>query len=269
MVIVNTVVHVRADLGGTNDDVAFLFAAYGLGSMAVAVLLSRLLDRVPTRTVMLTGASAMAVLLVIASTGPGWMASLILWALARCGRVGDRHARGTAPAPLLRCRQPARRLRRAVRSLARLLARHLSSRRVAWREDRPWPDVPGHGCWSGRGSRGRADLLASERSGRGRTCPPGADAQFTACARRSPSARTRRLGGSGATPPSESPPADPPSARFGDRRPPRDLADRYRRWVTRRLPPNTGWFQEYGSGRVGLGASHEGRALTMDTSLSS
>ncbi|MBC6718558.1 MULTISPECIES: MFS transporter [Aurantimonas] len=81
MVIVNTVVVVRADLGGTNDDVAFLFAAYGLGSMAVAILLSRLLDRAPARTVMLTGASAMAGLLIIASTSPGWTGSLILWAL--------------------------------------------------------------------------------------------------------------------------------------------------------------------------------------------
>ena len=81
MVIVNTVVLVRADLGGTNNDVAFLFAAYGLGSMTVAILLSRLLGRVPTRTVMLAGASAMAGLLVVASFGPGWTGSLALWAL--------------------------------------------------------------------------------------------------------------------------------------------------------------------------------------------
>ncbi|MEH6719980.1 MAG: MFS transporter [Aurantimonas endophytica] len=81
MVIVNTVVLVRADLGGSNDDVAFLFAAYGLGSMAVAILLSRLLDRVPTRTVMLAGASAMAGLLAVASLGPGWIGGLALWAM--------------------------------------------------------------------------------------------------------------------------------------------------------------------------------------------
>lgn len=81
MVIVNTVVHVRSELGGSNDDVAFLFAAYGLGSMAVAILLARILDRLSARAVMIGGAAAMAVLLAIASLGAGWSASLVLWAL--------------------------------------------------------------------------------------------------------------------------------------------------------------------------------------------
>lgn len=81
MVIVNTVVLVRSRLGGTNDDVALLFAAYGLGSMAVAIGLSRLLARVPARFVMVSGAAAMAALLVAASVGPDWTGSLVLWAL--------------------------------------------------------------------------------------------------------------------------------------------------------------------------------------------
>ncbi|BDA84595.1 hypothetical protein Sa4125_21370 [Aureimonas sp. SA4125] len=72
---------VRSDLGGTNDDVAFLFAAYGLGSMTVAILLSRVLERVPARTVMVAGAAAMAGLLGTASVGPGWTGALVLWAL--------------------------------------------------------------------------------------------------------------------------------------------------------------------------------------------
>lgn len=81
MVIVNTVVHVRAELGGTNNDVAFLFAAYGLGSMTVAILLARILDRLSARAVMVGGAAAMAGLLVVASIGLGWTGSFILWAL--------------------------------------------------------------------------------------------------------------------------------------------------------------------------------------------
>ncbi len=81
MVIVNTVVLVRSRLGGTNDDVAVLFAAYGLGSMAVAILLSRLLHRVPARTVMVAGAASLACLLVVAGLDPGWTGSLVLWTL--------------------------------------------------------------------------------------------------------------------------------------------------------------------------------------------
>lgn len=81
MIIVNTVVHVRAELGGTNDDVAFLFAAYGLGSMAVAILLSRILDRVSARAVMIGGAASMTTLLALASLGLGWNGSFVLWAL--------------------------------------------------------------------------------------------------------------------------------------------------------------------------------------------
>ncbi|HDZ73259.1 MAG TPA: MFS transporter [Aurantimonas coralicida] len=81
MVIVNTVVHVRESLGGTNEDVAYLFAAYGLGSMTVAIILSRLLDRLPVRAVMVSGAGSMAVLLSFGSLGAGWEASVVLWAL--------------------------------------------------------------------------------------------------------------------------------------------------------------------------------------------
>lgn len=81
MVIVNTVVLVRSRLGGTNDDVALLFAAYGLGSMAVAILLSRLLTPMRARAVMMAGGIAMAGLLVAASVGPGWAGSLVVWSL--------------------------------------------------------------------------------------------------------------------------------------------------------------------------------------------
>jgi MFS family permease len=60
LVIVNTVVIVRGLLGGTEADVAIVLAAYGAGSMAVAFLLPRLLERVSDRPVMLAGAWLLA-----------------------------------------------------------------------------------------------------------------------------------------------------------------------------------------------------------------
>ena len=60
MVIVNTVVIVRGLLGGGEADVAIVLAAYGAGSMAVAFLLPRLLERVSDRPVMLAGAGLLA-----------------------------------------------------------------------------------------------------------------------------------------------------------------------------------------------------------------
>jgi MFS family permease len=60
LVIVNTVVLVRGVLGGTESDVAVVLAAYGAGSMAVAFLLPRLLERVSDRPVMLAGAWLLA-----------------------------------------------------------------------------------------------------------------------------------------------------------------------------------------------------------------
>lgn len=55
MVIVNTVVYVRDRLGGSESDTALVLAAAGAGSMAVALLLPRLLDRLPDRPFMLGG----------------------------------------------------------------------------------------------------------------------------------------------------------------------------------------------------------------------
>lgn len=88
MVIVNTVVLVQADLGRPQQDVALLLAAYGGGSMVVALGLPRVLDAVPDRRVMLAGAATLPVLLLAAvgamsglAGGPQWAALLVLWAL--------------------------------------------------------------------------------------------------------------------------------------------------------------------------------------------
>jgi MFS family permease len=60
MVIVNTVVIVRGMLGGSEADVAIVLAAYGAGSMTVAFVLPRLLERASDRAVMLAGAWLLA-----------------------------------------------------------------------------------------------------------------------------------------------------------------------------------------------------------------
>jgi MFS family permease len=85
MVIVNTVVYVRETLGGTASEVAMAMAAAGSGSMLVALVLPRLLDRVRHRPVMLWGALLMAAGLAAAGTGPGFAALLPAWFLVGAG----------------------------------------------------------------------------------------------------------------------------------------------------------------------------------------
>src|SRR3546814_3119479 len=61
MVIVNTVVIVRGNLGLTQRDVAFTLAAFGAGSILAALTLPRILDRVADRTIMIGAAAAMMI----------------------------------------------------------------------------------------------------------------------------------------------------------------------------------------------------------------
>ena len=61
MVLVNTVVLVRADLGLGDTQVAIALGAFGSGSMLAALLLPRLLDNRPDRPVMIGGASVLVV----------------------------------------------------------------------------------------------------------------------------------------------------------------------------------------------------------------
>jgi MFS family permease len=79
MVIVNTVVLVRDVFGGSEQDVAIFLAAYGAGSMLVALVLPRLLDHLPDRPVMLAGAVALFPGLLMASTMPGMPTLLAIW----------------------------------------------------------------------------------------------------------------------------------------------------------------------------------------------
>lgn len=85
MVIVNTVVYVRDHLGGSETDTALAFAAAGAGSMTVALLLPRLLDRLPDRPFMLAGGALLGAGLLLGLTGPGLIALLPIWFLLGAG----------------------------------------------------------------------------------------------------------------------------------------------------------------------------------------
>ncbi|MEU3570131.1 MFS transporter [Kitasatospora sp. NPDC036755] len=94
MVIVNTVVYVRDQLGRAATDVPIALGAYGAGSMAVALLLPRVLERVPDRAVMLPAAfgivGLLALLAALTAAGPAgwrWPALLAVW--AAFGAVGS------------------------------------------------------------------------------------------------------------------------------------------------------------------------------------
>ncbi|MDO9713674.1 MFS transporter [Paracraurococcus lichenis] len=86
MVIVNTVVLVRAGFGLGQSEVAWTLAAYGLGSMAAALALPRLLgERLSDRTAMLAGAALLVAGLLAAPAAPSWAALLPIWALLGLG----------------------------------------------------------------------------------------------------------------------------------------------------------------------------------------
>ncbi len=85
MAIVNTVVYVRDHLGGSQSDTALAFAAFGAGSMAVALLLPRLLDWLPDRPFMLGGGALLAAGLIFGLTEPGMMMLLPVWFLLGVG----------------------------------------------------------------------------------------------------------------------------------------------------------------------------------------
>ncbi len=85
MVIVNTVVYVRNNLGGTESDTALAFAAAGAGSMVVALLLPRLLDRLPCRPFMLAGGVVLTAGLLLGIAGPGLGGLLLVWFILGAG----------------------------------------------------------------------------------------------------------------------------------------------------------------------------------------
>ena len=84
MVLVNSVVAVRGFLSLSDSALAWTMFAFGAGSMVAALLLPRLLDRIPDRPVMLGGAALMVVTLlgltgITAATGLHWNMLLTAW----------------------------------------------------------------------------------------------------------------------------------------------------------------------------------------------
>jgi MFS family permease len=85
MVIVNTVVLVKARLGLGETEVALALAAFGAGSMAAALMLPRLLDRVPDRPAMVTGGAILAAGSALGPLAGSLGAIMALWAVLGFG----------------------------------------------------------------------------------------------------------------------------------------------------------------------------------------
>ncbi|SFP93294.1 MFS transporter [Tranquillimonas alkanivorans] len=90
MVLVNTVVLVRGELGLSESAVAWTMGAFGAGSMLAALGLPRVLGRVSDRPVMLAGAGLLTATLVglatiIHGTGLSWPLLLGAWLISGIG----------------------------------------------------------------------------------------------------------------------------------------------------------------------------------------
>lgn len=84
IVVVSTVNHVRDGLGGSQSDVAWMLAASGTGTLLAALALPRVLDRIPARTVMTTGAGVLvaataAAVTLLATDLATWTATAVVW----------------------------------------------------------------------------------------------------------------------------------------------------------------------------------------------
>ncbi|WP_425052539.1 MFS transporter [Psychromarinibacter sp. S121] len=90
MVLVNSVVLVRANLGLDESALAWTMGVFGLGSMIAALTLPKLLDRLDDRPVMLAGAVTMVVALIAAAlttnaAALSWLMLLAVWLVIGLG----------------------------------------------------------------------------------------------------------------------------------------------------------------------------------------
>ena len=90
MVLVNSVVLVRGQLGLGESAVAWTMFAFGAGSMIAALILPRLLDHMPDRPVMVAGSLTMvvalfALALAITTVGLSWPMILAVWLIIGLG----------------------------------------------------------------------------------------------------------------------------------------------------------------------------------------
>jgi MFS family permease len=84
MVIVNTVVIVKGRLGLGDGNVALVLAVFGAGSMVTALLLPRLLDKIPDRPVMLTASGIVALILAALGAAVAFVPAMT-WAIVLVG----------------------------------------------------------------------------------------------------------------------------------------------------------------------------------------
>ncbi|OZI67328.1 MFS transporter [Bordetella genomosp. 11] len=85
MVIVNTVVIVKARFGLGEAEVAWALAAFGGGSMIAAFALPGLLDKLADRPVMVTGAAVLVIGTAIGALTPSYVQLLPLWMVISFG----------------------------------------------------------------------------------------------------------------------------------------------------------------------------------------
>lgn len=90
MVLVNSVVLVRGELGLDESALAWTMFAFGAGSMTAALFLPRILDRVADRPVMVVGAWTMVAALLglavaISTAGLSWQLLLAIWLVIGLG----------------------------------------------------------------------------------------------------------------------------------------------------------------------------------------
>lgn len=85
MVIVNTVVIVKTRFGLGDPAVAVALGAYGAGSMAVALALPRLLERLPERGLMTAGALLLGLAMLAGPAADGLAALAPIWLAAGAG----------------------------------------------------------------------------------------------------------------------------------------------------------------------------------------
>ena len=145
MVLVNSVVLVRSQLGLEESDLAWAMFAFGAGSMVVALALPRLLETLPNRPVMIAGAMIMTLALgalaaVIAMFGLSWPLLLLVWFLVGFGfsaaltPSGRLLKQGAGSLPAVHVGPPrgsSSALCGSVRAVSCLLAHHISAGRVS------------------------------------------------------------------------------------------------------------------------------------------
>ncbi|MDY6955753.1 MAG: MFS transporter [Pseudomonadota bacterium] len=99
MVIVNTVVIVKARFGLGESEVAWALAAFGGGSMVAAFALPRLLDQIAERTVMIAGATMLVVGTAVGAMIPTYAVLVVIWWV-----IGFGYSLAQTPSGRLLCR---------------------------------------------------------------------------------------------------------------------------------------------------------------------